>query len=141
MDVQRRVSKLKSWTRKNGQWGRFYCEEFKTNPYRARYGAERWVEELDKAIYKQGVSNVTVLMKHVKNEGDRLFADTRFHSSWVVYHDALSAWWSKDAQEYFKSVCTYINQPKYTKDFFISHSEKELHKYIESYWELFLKVR
>ena len=47
----------------------------------------------------------------------------------------------KEAQEYFKSVCTYINQPKYTKDFFISHSEKELHKYIESYWELFLKVR
>ena len=36
----------------------------------------------------------------------------------------------KEAQEYFKSVCTYINQPKYNKDFFISHSEKELHKKI-----------
>ena len=47
----------------------------------------------------------------------------------------------KEAQEYFKSVCTYIKQSKYNKEFLISYSEKELHEKIELYWQLYLKVR
>ena len=47
----------------------------------------------------------------------------------------------KEAQEYFKSVCTYIYQSKYNKEFLISYSEKELHEKIELYWKLYLKVR
>ena len=47
----------------------------------------------------------------------------------------------KEAQEYFKSVCTYINQPKYNKDFFISHSEKKMNVIWQTYWKFYLKVR
>ena len=46
----------------------------------------------------------------------------------------------KEAQEYFKSVCTYINQSKYNKDFFISYSE-EMNEIWELYWKFYLTVR
>ena len=47
----------------------------------------------------------------------------------------------KEAQEYFKSVCTYINQLKYNKDFFIGHSEKEMNEIWELHWKFYLTVR
>lgn len=46
----------------------------------------------------------------------------------------------KEAQEYFKSVCTYINQPKYNKSFFIFH-QKNIKKEWNKYWNFYLKVR
>ena len=46
----------------------------------------------------------------------------------------------KEAQEYFKSVCTYIKQPKYNKNFFISH-QKPITDMWNSYWNFYLKVR
>ena len=46
----------------------------------------------------------------------------------------------KEAQEYFKSVCTYIKQPKYNKNFFISH-QKPFEKQWNNYWNFYLKVR
>jgi hypothetical protein len=46
----------------------------------------------------------------------------------------------KEAQEYFKSVCTYINKPKYNKNFFISHSQPEMEELWEDYWKFYLKV-
>ena len=46
----------------------------------------------------------------------------------------------KEAQEYFKSVCTYINQPKYNKNFFINH-QKPLKKQWNKFWNFYLKVR
>ena len=47
----------------------------------------------------------------------------------------------KEAQEYFKSVCTYINQPKYNKDFFIGKLEKEINEIFKLYWNFYLTVR
>ena len=46
----------------------------------------------------------------------------------------------KEAQEYFKSVCTYIKQPKYDKDFFINYTDSKTAKIMKKYWELYLKV-
>ena len=46
----------------------------------------------------------------------------------------------KEAQEFFKSVCTYITQPKYNKDFFISH-QKPFIEIWNNYWNFYLKVR
>jgi hypothetical protein len=37
---------------------------------------------------------------HVINEGNRLFADTRFKNTWTIYHDALPQWWERRTQEY-----------------------------------------
>ena len=36
-------------------------------------------------------------------EGDKVFADTAYHDSWWLCHDALSAWWEKEAQDYIAS--------------------------------------
>ena len=47
----------------------------------------------------------------------------------------------KEAQEYFKSVCTYINQPKYNKNFFISQLNKETNEILKLYWKFYLTVR
>ena len=46
----------------------------------------------------------------------------------------------KEAQEYFKSVCTYIKQPKYDKDFFINYTDSKTAEIMKKYWELYLKV-
>lgn len=46
----------------------------------------------------------------------------------------------KESQEYFKSVCTYIKQPKYNKNFFISH-QKPITDMWNSCWNFYLKVR
>ena len=46
----------------------------------------------------------------------------------------------KETQEYFKSVCTYIKQPKYSKNYFISHSDQKSAEMWTKYWKLYLKV-
>ena len=49
------------------------------------------------------VCNVTDLMDHVIEQGNILFEDTPFKDTWVIYHDALSSWWSKGAQDHMKA--------------------------------------
>ena len=41
-------------------------------------------------------------MDHTIEEGNRLFTNTPFKDIWVMYHDALSQWWSKEAQEHLR---------------------------------------
>ena len=45
-----------------------------------------------------GVTSIQKLIDHVIDDGNRLFADTRYKNSWVIYHDALPQWWEADAQ-------------------------------------------
>ena len=44
------------------------------------------------------------LIDHTISEGNRLFADTRFRDTWLIYHDALPQWWESAAQEYIASL-------------------------------------
>ena len=37
------------------------------------------------------------------NRGNELFADTRYSTTWWIYHDALAQWWEKSAQEHIKA--------------------------------------
>jgi hypothetical protein len=46
----------------------------------------------------------------------------------------------KEAQEYFKSVCTYIKQPKYDKIFFINYTDAKTAEIMKKYWKLYLKI-
>jgi len=46
----------------------------------------------------------------------------------------------KETQEYFKSVCTYIKQPKYDKKFFISYTDSKTAEIMKKYWKFYLKV-
>ena len=43
------------------------------------------------------------LTTHSISEGNRLFRGTDYERNWVIYHDVLSTWWSKEAQEYMAS--------------------------------------
>ena len=70
-------------------------------PYEARFGSN-WRQEVENTIGKgpNAVICVTKLMQHAIDEGNRMFADTPYRYTWVIYHDVLSAWWSKEAQVY-----------------------------------------
>ncbi len=46
----------------------------------------------------------------------------------------------KEIKEYYKSVCDYIKQPQYNKDFFIQH-QPQLTEAWNHYWNFFLKIR
>ena len=41
-------------------------------------------------------------MTHVIEEGNRLFADTPYADTWVIYHDAFSQWWSNGVQDWME---------------------------------------
>ena len=68
-------------------------------PYEARFGSNWW-QEIENAIGKgpNAVICVTKLLQHAIDEGNCVFADTPYRDTWVIYHDTLSAWWSKEAQ-------------------------------------------
>mmetsp|Transcript_5851 Transcript_5851/g.15257 ORF Transcript_5851/g.15257 Transcript_5851/m.15257 type:complete len:376 (-) Transcript_5851:191-1318(-) len=64
-----------------------------------------WRQEVT-AILKKGSPGhicVTELMDHVINEGNLKFADTPFKDDWLIYHDHLSQWWEKGAQQHLAS--------------------------------------
>lgn len=68
-----------------------------------------WKEELRKACAKghrgrQAMTSVLDWADHLVAEGDRLFADTPFASTWVIYHDALTQWWEKGTQDHLLSL-------------------------------------
>ena len=45
-----------------------------------------------------------------------------------------------EVQEYYKSVCDYIKQPQYNKEFFIRHQPDAKYAW-NTWWDLYLKVR
>lgn len=77
-------------------WSKFADAE---NPYEARYG-ESWRDKIPGSF---SVTSIQELANHVINEGNRIFEDTRFRNTWVIYHDALPQWWEKQTQEYIAS--------------------------------------
>ena len=73
-----------------------------------RYGA-RWKEELKAACAKprdgeKGYVCVTDMMDHVVEQMNELFSETPYADSWVLFHDALKAWWEPEAQEHLLKV-------------------------------------
>ena len=79
-------------------------EDLEGGAYEARYGTV-WKDEVKEALGKGGnaMCNVVDIMAHVIEEGNRLFEDTPYARTWVIYHDALSQWWSKGAQDWMKA--------------------------------------
>ncbi len=71
--------------------------------YQAKYG-DRWRQEVSDKLGKgsNALCDVTRLMKHAIQEGNRIFRNTPFKDNWVIYHDALSSWWSVGAQEFMR---------------------------------------
>ena len=100
-----RVNNLKTTGTSRSLHWKVRGEELEGGAYEARYG-QRWREEVKAALGRGGnaLCNVTDIMDHVIAEGNRLFEDTPFADCWVIYHDALSQWWSKGAQTYIETT-------------------------------------
>ena len=43
-------------------------------------------------------------MDHIVAESKRAFADTPYADTFVLFHDALTQWWEKEAQDYLRDV-------------------------------------
>ena len=96
-----RVTSLKTTGTSRSKYWKDLGEGLEGGPYQARFGSN-WRQEVENAIGKgpNAVICVTKLMQHAIDEGNRVFADTPYRYTWVIYHDALSSWWSKEAQVY-----------------------------------------
>ena len=46
----------------------------------------------------------------------------------------------KESQEYYKSVCDYIKQPQYNKEFFTKH-QPQMEPMWNRWWDIYLKIR
>ena len=73
--------------------------------YEALY-PDTWSEEVDKALRRGAgaVVCVTELMDHVVAESKKLFRGTTHEHDFVIWHDALSAWWEDEAQDYLATL-------------------------------------
>ena len=99
-----RVNNLKTTGTSSSKYWKDRGEGLEGGAWQARYG-RRWKQEVKNKLGRgaNAVCCVTDLMDHAIREGNRLFRNTRYHNNWIIYHDALSAWWSKGAQEYMRS--------------------------------------
>ena len=52
------------------------------------------------------ITCITKIQDHVIAEGNRLFADTPFANTWMIYHDALPQWW--DSADLYVPSCAYF---------------------------------
>lgn len=100
----RRVANLKTTGTTRSQYWKDAGTDLPGGAYEARYG-DTWRQEVVERLGRGGAAlcNVTDLMDHTIAQGNALFADTPYADTWTIYHDALSSWWSKGAQEYLAS--------------------------------------
>ena len=71
------------------------------NGYRERYG-EDWEMELEKNVNKKTCC-VKELIDHVIDESSIIYYGTESYDSFLIFHDGLSAWWEKEAQDYIET--------------------------------------
>jgi len=57
-----------------------------------------WIDERIHRLRKK--FDVRRLIKHVIEEGNRMFRDTQFTHCWLIYHDYLKSWWELGCQQY-----------------------------------------
>ena len=76
---------------------------WENNPFLNRYG-DTWEAELRKTMRSAKKIWVNDLIAHTVSEGNRLYKGTPWENSWVMYHDALSAWWDPGAQALVKKL-------------------------------------
>ena len=100
-----RVNNLKTTGTPGSRYWKRRGEGLSGGAYQAKYGRD-WKMKVKEQLGKgnNAVCNVTDLMDHAIAEGNRLFKNTPYEKTWVMYHDALSAWWSAAAQEHMRGL-------------------------------------
>jgi len=79
-----------------GQWGAVGVG------YAERY-PETWQDEVKKVANKKYCS-IKELIDHMISESKKLYTGTKSENTFLIFHDALSAYFEKGAQEYIKSL-------------------------------------
>ena len=69
------------------------------------------IKHLRGADFAKGTICVTEMIDHVIAEGERAHPPgSRFHGTWMIYHDHLSQWWEEGAQNYLRHLGYYDRQ-------------------------------
>ena len=96
-----RVKSLAGCWGKKGD-GKGYLERWPENVGNQNWkgsAMHRWEWELDAKLRGPGkLCPIIDLMAHVFKESERIYTGTTHESDFMVFHDALSAWWEKKAQ-------------------------------------------
>eukprot|EP00943_MAST-04B_sp_MAST-4B-sp1_P008752 g8752.t1 len=71
---------------------------------RQQWPAWRENDKLVGERIKDKYSNIKVIIKHVIDEGNRLYQNTLHKNTWMIYHDALTQWWADSSIKYMESL-------------------------------------
>ncbi|KAJ1421305.1 hypothetical protein B484DRAFT_465573 [Ochromonadaceae sp. CCMP2298] len=91
-----------------------------TYGYRQRYGVN-WEQELEAVLGRKGEHGmpkvcITSLIDHVISESKRMYAGTPYADSFIIFHNGLSQWWEKEAQDYIRALSFGDRQLRYYGD-------------------------
>lgn len=70
--------------------------------YQGKY-KDNWREHVIKKIHSDGYICIIDLMKHVISESNKIYENTDQFLTFKIFHDGLTAWWEKEAQDYMES--------------------------------------
>lgn len=76
------------------------------NPYLSRYGELEWKNKIDGSTSMKGSVSIQKLMTHIMTATAAAYSGTKYETSWLVYHDALSSLTSGATQAWMKVTFT-----------------------------------
>jgi len=79
-----------------GRWSKY------PNGYKDKY-PDSWETEVIKVVDRKNC-DVSEIMDYCVSEGKRIYQNTEFVDTFMIFHDGLSQWWEKDAQQYLHEV-------------------------------------
>ena len=70
---------------------------------------EEIIKELKKAVDKK-YSCITDLMDHAIEQSENIYRDKDMFDNFYIFHDGLSLWWTKSAQDHMRHRGYYNRQ-------------------------------
>ena len=70
--------------------------------YEGKY-KDDWRKYVINKIHTDGHICIIDLMNHVITESNKIYENTPLFLTFMIFHDGLSAWWEKEAQDYMES--------------------------------------
>ena len=72
------------------------------NPYLARYGDD-WENKISESVTCKKYCSIFHLIDHMFIETEKVFQNTKHENDWMIYHDALSLFTSKESTDYMQA--------------------------------------
>jgi hypothetical protein len=103
------ITELATFGKPGTIWATGGDTSWENNPFKRRYG-DSWEVELRKTMRSAKVVWINDLVAHTVSEGNRIYKGTTWEKPWVIYHDALSAWWDPGAQALLRKLGMHKRQ-------------------------------